>query len=209
MASEFEGDTVALATRVMYELLGRRWVPVTTTTEFHETHSNQRVVILDGRPVQDVEYVRLEGTEDDLTFTLESGYRLRLGTPINHIYQGRYGIYGPGERPCSQPRIEVRYTYGSEAPLGIKRAIEVLASEIHKGMIGDGTCRLPQRVTSITRQGMTMSVLDSQEYLDEGKTGIPEVDSALRTFNPSQAKRPARVFGRVNPPPARTGTIQP
>lgn len=199
MASEYEEDVESLATRVVYELLGRRWVwPAITTTEYHETYSGQRVISLLGRPVVTVTHVRVEDTTDDLPFSLESGYRIRLESPLGY----RSGL-------CSgPPRLEVRYSYGAEPPVAVLRAIEVYSSELTKAMTGDSTCRLPQRVTSITRQGISMTLLDPGEYLDEGKTGLPEVDSMLRVFNPSGARRPARVFGKATPPPTRVDTTQ-
>lgn len=198
MSSEYTDSAEEIATRVVFELLGRRWVwPRITTTELHETRVGQRVVVLNGRPVHSVDHVYIEGTTDPLPFTLESRYRLRMATPFRYSYA------------CSgTPRIEVQYTYGAEPPPGVLRGIELYASEITKAMEGDSTCRLPQRVTNIARQGMSMTLLDPGEYLDEGKTGIPEVDSMLRLFNPSGARRPARVYGRATPPPTRINTTQ-
>jgi len=189
----------AIATRVLYELLGRRWVwPEVTTTEYHPVSGGQRVVRLEGRPVRSVESARFEGSGDELAVTIESGHVLRL--PRTYVHPLCSG--------GSVRRLVVRYSYGSEPPLEVTQAIRVLADELAKSVAGDPGCRLPQRVTSVTRQGITMTILDSQEFLDQGKTGIPEVDAAIRHFNPGQAKRPARVIGRMTPPSTRVDTIQ-
>lgn len=208
MASEYNGDTEDIATRVMYELLGRRWVyPFLTTTETVHMSGGQRVIVLHGRPVVDVESVTLTGTTEQLPYELQNLHRIRLATaPV---------VGGLGSLPSTIPRIgckptsvDVRYTYGSKPPTEIEYAIEVLGGEMQKAMDLDESCRLPQRVTSVTRNGMSMTVLDSQDFLDDGRTGIEEVDSALARFNPGKAKRPARVFGRMIQPPIRTNTTK-
>jgi hypothetical protein len=46
-----------------------------------------------------------------------------------------------------------------------------------KALINDRTCGLPQRIQNITRQDVSVTVLDSFEGIDEGHTGIWVVDS--------------------------------
>ena len=196
MSSPTPVDTTAMATRVIYELLGRRWVwPEVTTTEHHQPYPGQRKIVLQGRPVTEVIEI-FHGDKLLDGYTVESGRTIRLAAPV---YRAGCG---------SDARLSVRYSYGSPPPEGVAEAIRVLADELQLGIDGSNDCRLPQRVTSITRQGVTMTMLDSQEFLDEGKTGIAEIDAVLRQFNPGQAKRPARVFGRMTPPPSRTNTVQ-
>lgn len=55
-------------------------------------------------------------------------------------------------------------------------------------------CRLPRRVTSITRQGISAVVLDPLAYIDKGRTGLEEVDLFLHAVNPTGASRPATVW---------------
>jgi hypothetical protein len=201
-------DAAEIAQRIMYELLGRRWVwPAVTTTETVEIGPRQQVIVLHGRPVVDVESVTLEGSTDPLAYTVENKHRIRLTRAAmagDYWPTGRLLGYCPGPR-----RIAIRYTYGSPAPAEVQLAIDVLAEEFQKVIDGDiGECRLPDRVTSISREGMNMTLLDPQDFLDQGRTGIEEVDQALSRFNPTHARRPARVYGRANRPPVRTNTIQ-
>lgn len=206
MASEYSGDVEDIAARVMYELLGRRWVwPAITTTETVQLVAGQSVIVLNGRPVTDIESVNLVGATEQLPYTLENLYRVRLSKPPNAVWPVLARTQGFGR--CDYPRsIEVRYTYGSQPPYEVAFAIEVLAAELLKAM-NDEECRLPQRVSSVSRNGINMTVLDPQDFLEDGKTGIEEIDAALSRFNPTKAKRPARVFGRMTPPPVRTNTI--
>lgn len=208
MASEYSGDVEDIAARVMYELLGRRWVwPAITTTETVQLVAGQSVIVLNGRPVTDIESVNLVGSTDQLPYTLENLYRVRLNKPVNAVLPPLVHAQGYSRWECDRPRsVEIRYTYGSQPPYEVAYAIEILAAELTKGM-NDQSCRLPQRVQTVVRNGISMTLLDPQDFLNDGKTGIEEIDAALARFNPTRAKRPARVFGRMTPPPVRTNTI--
>jgi hypothetical protein len=53
-----------------------------------------------------------------------------------------------------------------------------------------------------------MTVVDSQDFLDQGKTGIYEIDLFLRSVNPSKATRKARVFNPDTPRAARISSSE-
>lgn len=91
-------------------------------------------------------------------------------------------------------RVEVTYTYGSPPPTAGRAAARVLATELVKMYEGDDTCALPQRVTSISRQGVSYTLLDSQDFIDELRTGIYAIDLFLKTANPDKARARSRVF---------------
>lgn len=71
----------------------------------------------------------------------------------------------------------VAYKRGIAAPEGGSIAAGVLACELAKAACNSSSCQLPQRLQSITRQGVTMAVLDPFEGLDSGRTGIWLIDS--------------------------------
>jgi hypothetical protein len=98
---------------------------------------------------------------------------------------------GTAWAPCN---IEVTYTYGSPPPTSGKAAARVLATEFIKLWSGDDDCALPQRVTSISRQGVSYTVLDNQDFIDELRTGLYVVDLFLKSSNPDKARAKARVF---------------
>jgi hypothetical protein len=67
---------------------------------------------------------------------------------------------------------------GSPVPAGGRIAAGKLACELAKAIVGDKGCALPQRVQTVTRQGVTVAMMiDQFEDLDKGKTGIWLVDS--------------------------------
>jgi hypothetical protein len=78
-------------------------------------------------------------------------------------------------------------------------AARTLAIELAKLWAGDDTCALPERVTSISRQGVTYTVLDNQDFIDDLKTGVYAVDLFLKSSNPDRARAKARVFSPDTP----------
>lgn len=103
-------------------------------------------------------------------------------------------LYGAPNANWNPANIEVTYTYGTPPPTAGKSAARMFATELIKLYEGDDTCALPQRVTSVSRQGVTYTILDNQSFIDEGKTGLYVVDLFLKTVNPDKAKARARVF---------------
>lgn len=107
---------------------------------------------------------------------------------------------------CCAGCIIVRYRYGAPAPLAAKLAAIELANQLVESTEPDGDCQLPQRVTSVSRQGVSWTMLDQQDFLDDGRTGIYLVDLFLKTYNPLHALRPVKVFS-VDRPRAFTTVI--
>ena len=197
-----------IAVRVIYELLGRRWIwPAVTTTESIEIAPNQRWVSLEGRPIISVDSVVLSRpgiTPTNISYEIENKHRLRFTDP----HQIWYLSPGPS-RCCGSPMtLEVTYTYGSEPPLEIEKAIEALTEEIMLSYNDPDECSLPDTVTSVTRQGLTMQMLTATDFLSKGITGISTVDRTIALFNPANVRRKARVFSVNKPPPRRKNTTQ-
>jgi hypothetical protein len=137
-------------------------------------------------------------------------HRTRLrGSPVRHVVD----VWADGEllprssyvlldssvlgltglASCNIRCLTVRYIYGTGVPPGGRMAAVKLATEMLEGMRG-GPCKLPERVTSVSRQGLSWTLLDPQDFLDQGRTGIYEVDMLIRALNPARALAPARVF---------------
>lgn len=92
--------------------------------------------------------------------------------------------------------FSVEFDYGLEPPpAGVRAAADLacqLALACNPATIGD--CKLPQRVTSLTRQGVSMVLLDPFTFLENGKTGVYSVDLFLATYNPYRLRRPPMVM---------------
>lgn len=91
----------------------------------------------------------------------------------------------------SQGAFEVTYLWGTPVPKGGRLAASVLACEMAKAATGRD-CSLPQRIQTITREGVTVGVLDSFEGLEGGRTGLWLVDSWVTSV--VNAPRRSRVL---------------
>lgn len=74
--------------------------------------------------------------------------------------------------------MEVVYTWGAPPPDAGVTACAILAWEFALAWTPAmaGQCRLPRRVTSVTRAGMSVAVIDPLTLFKDGLTGVPEVD---------------------------------
>lgn len=82
--------------------------------------------------------------------------------------------------------------YNNFLPDGLASWIAgIMAVEFAKSCTG-GKCRLPSGVQSISRLGVQMEIPSGM--FDQGLTGIREVDSWLRLWNPYQLKSPSSVW---------------
>lgn len=101
--------------------------------------------------------------------------------------------------------FQVTYFKGEAVPGVLLRAAGELACEWARGCVG-GDCRLPQRVTSISRQGVSVSLQDIDVLLRDGLTGIPTVDQVILKFNPYRLPSKMTISSPDWPPAVRTVT---
>lgn len=87
----------------------------------------------------------------------------------------------------------VTLTYGRPVPEPVRLAAAAFACQLIRACVG-APCQLPQRLTSLSRQGVSMSFLDPMDFIDKGKTGIYLVDLAIKTYNPNMLMQRARVY---------------
>lgn len=79
---------------------------------------------------------------------------------------------------ASLGRYIIEYTQASTLVPGADRATIKLAQE-YLNAINGRPCKLPERITSVTRQGMSWTILDPQDFLTRGLTGISVIDHWL------------------------------
>lgn len=89
--------------------------------------------------------------------------------------------------------LEVTYIRGSGVPPALLRAAATLACEWGKACTG-ADCRLSNRVTSIARQGVSIEMASPEAFMDDGMTGLWEVDSVISALNPFKRKQRARIW---------------
>ena len=135
------------------------------------------IVMLEG-PVDSVVEVLIDGVT-----LAPDGYRL----VANRLYR-RGGFRWPECQDLAEPDTaehtwSIRYVRGFPVPDMGKLAAGLLAIELWKASCGDKGCKLPARLQSVTRQGVSMAVLDSSDYLVKGGTGINTVDMWVASIN--------------------------
>lgn len=99
----------------------------------------------------------------------------------------------------------VTANYGKDVPDLGALAMGELAYEILKA-IGGKECGLPSRVTSIVRQGVSVTFPPIAELLAEGRLGLFMSDLFLSTYNPNKLDQRARVYSIDRPPVRRAGS---
>lgn len=106
--------------------------------------------------------------------------------------------------PTAEGTWEVAYEWGGLPPASGVAAAQALGCEIGKRLSGE-ECALDDRVTSVTRENISMDLLDPGNAGREDGFGVPEVRMFLEAVNPNDTRRPARV---INPDRPRR-TIRP
>jgi hypothetical protein len=89
---------------------------------------------------------------------------------------------GQGWRMCDESTV-ITYTFGEPPPAGGRDSAVELGVEMALSALGSDDCRLPERTISVTRQGVSMTIMDPQEFLEKGYTGLPGVDLWLSAVN--------------------------
>lgn len=83
--------------------------------------------------------------------------------------------------------LSVDYGRGVAVPVGGQIAVGVLAWELSLAVECPDDCQLPQRLTSITRQGVSVAVMDQFADLEQGRTGIWLIDSWVSSVTSAPA----------------------
>lgn len=96
----------------------------------------------------------------------------------------------------------IDYTYGEPPPIGGVRAALALAAELIQA--DQPGCRLPARVTSVSRQGLSYEVFNTGDLFPDGRTGLPEVDLWLASVNPQRRARRSTVWSPDLPRTVKT-----
>jgi hypothetical protein len=205
-----------VAVEVLAALTGYMYIPSTQVTEMYDTQQTLAMgaayypVMINGN------MVNVSTMPNCQCSTCGIMHRIRLrGKPVTSVI--KVEVNGCALNPteyvlldhsvlgfltpaaCCGGCVTVRYRYGGNIPTSGKFAAIKLANELVESLDPDGHCKLPERVTSISRQGVSWTLLDPQDFLADGRTGIYEVDLFLKTHNPARAVRPARVFSPDRP----------
>ncbi len=102
--------------------------------------------------------------------------------------------------------MQVTYGRGEPVPPDILDITALLACEFAKACNGLAGCRLPGRMQSLSRQGVTVTNIDIDKMLAKGLTGIPDIDMVIIADNPYSRKKRGWLYSYDTAPRARTVT---
>lgn len=194
-------DALLYSSTILYNLTQRRF-PGTCTdsyTPFHRCRAGRctctsGLLELPARPVTAITSVTVDGVVLDASeYVLHDKRFLR-----------RVGVTTSWPCGCDlddEDYFVVDYEWGREPTRPLVLAAALLGFEFAIAWTPDCTrqCRLPQRVTSITREGITMAVVDSLSLFKDGMTGLPDVDALIQSeqFGQSRQRPVVAVPGAV------------
>ena len=122
----------------------------------------------------------------------------RTGDVIELVQPDWYVVGRRLHVPVQTGLLKVEYTVGSNLPPGTMFAADQVAREYINARLGR-KCRLPERITSVSRTGVSWTVFDPQDIIKQGMSGIPQIDTWLAMVNPTQQRRPARIVDARRP----------
>ena len=239
--TEYAEEACQVASSLLWAMSGRKYTGETTVTEKYTcTLRNNRLgpasrtnsPLLFGGDVYNIPSSDFDEYSELVADGLSPDGRIKLrGRPVTKVHALRAatgeildpsGYYlvdhstlhikaGTPWTPCN---VEITYSYGIAVPTAGKMAARKLALEFARLWSGDENCELPQRVTSVSRQGVSYTVLDNQDFIQELRTGLYEIDLFLKVANPDNARRRSKVFSpdqprarRYNPKTFRLPTV--
>lgn len=112
-----------------------------------------------------------------------------------------YNVDSPAE-----DTMVVSYGIGERVPQDILDITATLACEFAKSCAADKSCRLPGRLQTLTRQGVTVSNVDIDTVLRFGLTGITEIDMVIMADNPYGLKQRNFLYSYDTAPRYRVTT---
>ena len=139
-------------------------------------------VLLTHRPVDSV----TEVTDEGVVVPAEN-YRLEGSWLRNRV--SCWSVVGG----CDDPELLVTYQAGVPFPAGTGAAAGEVACEYLTALQG-GQCRLPSRATSITRQGVTVTLDTAADFVGRGRIGLPVTDAWLEATVGTGPRVPSRVY---------------
>ena len=149
-------------------------------------------------PINEIVQVKIDGVviPSDEYELRENKWLIRILPTPSSVPTERYGW------PTSQIQylpdtqegtFSVTYTYGQDPGTMGRLAAKALAENIAMPLFGDAN-KYPERVTTITRQGVTAQIASVIDIMKTGGTGIRTVDLWIMSVNPQKLRRKPIVF---------------
>lgn len=219
--SVYADDACQMASNILWAMSGRKYGGLTTVTERYITSLNAfryqgasaknffphmmggNIFNVPSEDWNDSAYqsdgtsslsrIRLRGKPVQEVHLVRSMYSGQIINPDAYYLAEHSEIRAYKGVPWPPGNLEVTYTFGAKVPTSGRMAAKLFAIELIKFWEGDD-CALPDRVTSVSRQGVSYTILDNQDFLESMRTGIYAIDLFIKTANPVKALMPSKVF---------------
>lgn len=145
-------------------------------------------------PVNGVSEVRINNV-----IVPAENYRVDVANDGNFWLVAENGVIWPECQSFDEPAsgtgntFTVTYGRGREVPTAGKLAAGALACEYAKLCSGQD-CAISPQATTITRDGVTYTILPSDQLIAAGLTGVASTDLWIRSVNPYFLKQRPRVW---------------
>lgn len=203
---------VSAASWILYKLTAEKYPGITERVEWYGMRSVNCTSCVADMVENSEFYQNYLTAHGHVWYTTPSVRRIRLrGYPVRDIqsitYQGqvlaptdyyvenkKYLVRRDGQCWNMNTGLEVTYTSGVNPPEAGRQAAIKLANELILAASDPANCTLPSRVTAVSNQGVDFDMLEPTEFIENGRTGIYEIDLFIIAANPTKAKKKPRVF---------------
>lgn len=139
-------------------------------------------------PITAITEVRVDGVVLD-----PAAYRVDDWAVLVRLDGGMWPCCNNGTE--DPPHLAVDFTFGQAPPgSGVLAAVALTRELVKATCPSGGPCALDQRVQSLSREGVTITIPGLVDTLREGRTGIPAVDLFLWSHNPNGLQRRGRIL---------------
>ena len=169
------------------------------TEEFIGTRSIRRLSPVYG-PVTRVVSISTVDTDGTATPT-DRAWQL-IGNTVHFMDRQRGTVFYRDFGACGpeQTTYRLAYEFGSTLSRSARSAVLAYAHQLWLAEHDHDECGLPERTTSITREGIGIELMTPQDFLDKGRVGLPHIDTWLAQVNSKRALRPSAVYTPDSPP---------
>lgn len=212
-------EAIIEATWLLNGLLYDRYHDIECRLDVYRSRSDLKKIVLAHQPVDTVFSVeRFDACGDSqgevAGWCQLAGGEVRINASASAAPGGAWWLTSaPGRLtggllcpPATQDdtTLRIQYRVKSNLPPGTKRHTLKLANEFWKSMAGQ-SCSLPERITNVSRQGVTWTILDPLDFLDKGLTGIGSIDLWVSRIN---RQGPAGLIDPLYRPPLLESTVE-
>lgn len=186
-------DMLAFASDVLYRLSGRRFAgscqdtvrPVLCGCRSTSCScENLSQISLGQYPITEVTEVKVDGETlvADVDYRVDN-FRWLVRLPDEDGSRNHWPSRQRLDLASSEEdTFEVTFTYGVPPPTAGRLAAAELACHLALACVGSDDCRLPKRVRSVSRQGVTIDTVDPQTFLEKGRIGLTLCDIFLTAY---------------------------